>query len=93
MRIQRTLFRTLLASAALLVISNSLRGQASAPDPETWSIHGQATTVTQGHGAFDSPYEGVNSFESRKEIRNSFTSTLFLGCPPGGAPRSTRIQS
>ena len=80
MRIHRTLFRTLLASVALLAISSSLRSQSSDPAPETWSFHGQATTVTQGHGAFLSPYSGVNSFESRKEIRNSFTSTLFLGC-------------
>ena len=80
MRIHRTLFRTLMASVATLAISSLLRGQVSDPAPETWSLHGQATTVTQGHGAFTSPYEGVNSFESRKEIRNSLTSTLFLGC-------------
>jgi high affinity Mn2+ porin len=79
MRIHRTLFRTLLASIALLAFSSSLRSQSSDPAPETWSFHGQATTVTQGHGGFTSPYEGVNSFESRKETRNSFTSTLFLG--------------
>jgi hypothetical protein len=57
----------------------SLARPAWAEDPETWSFHGQATTVTQGHGAFPSPYVGDNSFESRKEIRNSFTATLFLG--------------
>lgn len=79
MRIHRTLFRTLLASAALLAIACSLRGQTTDPSPETWSFHGQATTITQGHGAFDSPYEGTNSFQSRKEVRNSITSTLFLG--------------
>jgi high affinity Mn2+ porin len=33
----------------------------------------------QGHGAFDSPYEGENSFQSRKETRGSFTATLFVG--------------
>ncbi len=79
MRIHRTLFRTLLASATLLTLASPLQGQTSDPEPETWSFHGQATTVTQGHGAFDSPYEGTNSFQSRKEIRNSFTTTLFLG--------------
>ncbi len=35
--------------------------------------------MTQGHGAFPSPYAGTNSLESRKEIRTSFTTTLFLG--------------
>jgi len=84
MRIHRALFRTLWASAALLAISSALRGQTSDPAPEAWSLHGQMTTVTQGNGAFPSPYAGDNSFESRKEIRSSFTSTLFLGCRPWG---------
>jgi hypothetical protein len=68
-----------MAFVAMLAISNPLRSQVIDPVSETWSLHGQATTVTQGHGAFPSAYAGDNSFESRKEIRNSFTSTLFLG--------------
>src|ERR1017187_674175 len=44
-----------------------------------WSLHGQLTYQLQGHGSFDSPYEGPNSFQDRKETRVSFTSTLFLG--------------
>ncbi|HEX9080850.1 MAG TPA: hypothetical protein VF768_01160, partial [Holophagaceae bacterium] len=52
---------------------------ASAEAPETWSLHGQATYTVQGHGAFDSPYQGPNSFQSRKETRGSFTGTFFLG--------------
>ena len=51
---------------------------ASQTAPE-WSFHGQATWQLQGHGAFDSPYEGENSFQSRKETRGSFTATLFVG--------------
>jgi high affinity Mn2+ porin len=52
----------------------------SAPVPERdWSLHGQLTWQLQGHGSFDSPYEGPNSFQNRKETRGSFTSTLFLG--------------
>ena len=51
-----------------------------APVPERdWSLHGQLTYQLQGHGSFDSPYEGPNSFQNRKETRGSFTSTLFLG--------------
>jgi high affinity Mn2+ porin len=79
MRLHRILFRTLLLSATFLAIPGPLRSQAADPASDTWSFHGQATTITQGHGAFDSPYAGDNSFESRKEVRNSFTSTLFLG--------------
>ena len=78
MRFHRALPRILL-SAAFLVGGRVLWSQTSDPMPEFWSFHGQATTITQGHGAFPSSYEGTNSFESRKEIRNSFTSTLFLG--------------
>ena len=50
----------------------------SAPERD-WSFHGQLTYQLQTHGSFDSPYEGTNSFQSRKETRGSFTSTLFLG--------------
>jgi high affinity Mn2+ porin len=79
MPIHRTLFCVLLISALNLVFPSPLWSQGGDLAPETWSLHGQATTVTQGHGAFASPYAGDNSFESRKEVRNSFTSTLFLG--------------
>lgn len=50
-----------------------------AQDAEAVSFHGQSTVVVQGHGAFDSPYSGPNSFQDRKEVRTSFTGTLFLG--------------
>ncbi len=44
-----------------------------------WSLHVQSTYQLQGHGGFDAPYEGRNSFQDRKETRGSFTATLFLG--------------
>lgn len=69
--------RFLHASRFLLVLGLALPVRAQ--EAESWSLHGQATTVTQGHGAFPSPYSGPNSLESRKEIRTSFTTTLFLG--------------
>lgn len=47
--------------------------------PENWSIHFQATGVSQGHPGFTSPYSGLNSFTSTGDWANSFTSTLFLG--------------
>lgn len=71
-------FRRYLPAITLVVLSG-LGPPAWADEPELWSFHGQATTVTQGHGAFASPYAGENSFESRKETRNSFTATLFVG--------------
>ena len=60
---------------SLLGLAPSVRAQA----PGVWSLHGQATFIIQGHGAFASPYQGPNSFQSRKETRCSFTGTLFLG--------------
>ncbi len=72
-----SLRRTLLSPLLLLVLGPAL--PARAQETESWSLHGQATTVTQGHGAFPSPYAGGNSLESRKETRTSFTATLFLG--------------
>jgi high affinity Mn2+ porin len=60
-------------------------GAAAAPGvpaqegPQRWNLHGQATTVTQYHGSFHSPYAGGNSLQSGEELRTSYTSTLFLG--------------
>ncbi|MDE3246640.1 MAG: carbohydrate porin [Acidobacteriota bacterium] len=65
---------------SLVCISGTLAAQA--PADEAWSLHGQTTFVVQGHGAFDSPYSGFYSFQSRKETRSSFTSTFFAGWRP-----------
>ena len=63
------------ACLALLGLALPLAAQ----DAEAVSFHGQSTVVVQGHGAFDSPYAGPNSFQDRKEVRTSFTGTLCLG--------------
>lgn len=47
-----------------------------------WYIAGQANSILQGHGAFHSPYEGVNSLVSRGEYKVSLVGTLFLGLQP-----------
>ena len=67
----------------------SFRGSACAEEGEArprtqqaseqWSLHFQATVISQGHGHFDSPYSGQNSLPSLNEIRTSYTSTLFAG--------------
>ncbi|HVR84156.1 MAG TPA: carbohydrate porin, partial [Planctomycetota bacterium] len=46
---------------------------------EDWSLHFQATAVSQGHGAFSAKYSGVHSLSDKGENEMSFTSTLFLG--------------
>ena len=46
---------------------------------ENWTIHYQATTVSQGHPGFPAAYSGANSLQSNSEFDTSLTSTLFLG--------------
>lgn len=82
MRIHRILFCALLDFTISLVISGPLRSQTSDPAPETWSIHGQATTVTQTHGDFTSPYQGPNSLRPGREWATSFTTTLMTAWQP-----------
>ena len=44
-----------------------------------YTFHGQATTTTQYHGDFNSPYQGPHSFSSAHEVETSYTGTLFTG--------------
>jgi high affinity Mn2+ porin len=44
-----------------------------------YSLHTQATTVSQGHNAIGSPYSGPNSLSPGPEYRTSLTATVFLG--------------
>ncbi|MGZ6972002.1 MAG: carbohydrate porin, partial [Thermoanaerobaculia bacterium] len=71
--------RLILIHGALVAVLFSAPASAQPAPERDWSLHGQLTWQLQGHGAFDSPYEGPNSFQNRNETRGSFTSTLFLG--------------
>lgn len=77
--------RVLFLSAAGAILLSAARGAGQPAGPETpsapspWSLHAQVTYQLQGHGAFDAPYEGENSLQNRKEVRGSFTATLFVG--------------
>ena len=54
-------------------------GDEKKDDAPTWySVHAQATTVTQGNFLFHSPYTGTNSFLSKYAMDTSVTATLFL---------------
>jgi high affinity Mn2+ porin len=46
--------------------------------PARWSVHFQATSIGQHHGAFRSLYEGTNSLPAHAESRVSLTATVFL---------------
>lgn len=51
--------------------------EASAP--ETWSIHGQLTNVTQWHPGFTAPYSGANSLDPNAQNAETTDLTLYLG--------------
>jgi high affinity Mn2+ porin len=45
----------------------------------TYTFHGQATTITQGHGDFPALYSGTNSQTDNSDLETSYTGTLFTG--------------
>ena len=53
-----------------------------AQDTSAWQVHGQATTVTQDHLAFDAPYQGPNSLRPWQECDSTFTTTFMAGYRP-----------
>jgi high affinity Mn2+ porin len=54
-------------------------GPAAPLETERWTVHVQGTGIAQTHGAFHSPYSGLNSLQTRRETRASLTATFFLG--------------
>jgi high affinity Mn2+ porin len=66
---------------ALLVVLASLP-PASADEAFPYSLHVQGTMVPQGHGPFNSPYNGPESLPSGAEFDKSYTATVFAGYRP-----------
>ncbi len=52
---------------------------AASPDMDGWSIHGQTTFLPQGYGPFRSPYAGPSSLPGRGLVRETWTTTAFIG--------------
>src|SRR5690242_7208998 len=50
---------------------------AAEPVPVGWSLYGQVTNVTQGHGPFTSPYEGDNSLISHGRTEETTDLTIY----------------
>jgi high affinity Mn2+ porin len=44
-----------------------------------YTLHAQATTVTQAHPALHGPYRGPNSLSGAAEVASSLTATVFAG--------------
>jgi carbohydrate-selective porin OprB len=58
-------------------------------DSSRFFIAGQANIIFQAHAPFHSPYQGVNSLESRGEYKTSLLGTLFLGMQLRRDPKSS----
>ena len=50
-----------------------------APEDDGWSIHGQMTFLPQGYGPFHARYSGTNSLPSSGMVRETWTTTAFIG--------------
>ena len=57
-------------------------GATESEAPPRYSIHGQATLVTQGNFPFRSPYTGANSLNPNARLDTTSTGTLFVAARP-----------
>jgi high affinity Mn2+ porin len=53
--------------------------EGAVDEGSSWSLHAQATNVTQVHPAFTSPYEGANSLAHANGTNETFDATAFIG--------------
>jgi len=59
------------------------------PPNARYLVAGQANIIFQAHAPFHSPYEGINSTQSRGEYKTSLLGTLYLGAQIRRAPRTS----
>ena len=64
---------------AILSAITTYAQQADSLKNEQFSIHAQATVITQYKPAFSAKYSGSNSLITKEETARSITTTLFLG--------------
>jgi high affinity Mn2+ porin len=57
------------------------------PEDAPYLITGQANIILQGHGPFNSPYQGINSLRPEGEYKTSLLGTLFLGAQLNRNPK------
>ena len=58
------------------------RASAQTSTPENFAVHVQATSVTQFHPAFASPYSGLNSLNAVASGRSTNDLTVYFGLRP-----------
>jgi len=73
------------ATSAIVLSAWLIAAPAVAENPgsgsQRWAIHGQTTFLTQGVGAFHSPYSGSNSLTPH-QVKETFDATLHAGFRP-----------
>jgi high affinity Mn2+ porin len=69
----------LLAPSFALAENTPENQDGNAPPEEQWSVHAQATYISQQKPAFNALYTGPESLTPGRAHSYSFTSTLFLG--------------
>ncbi len=71
----------LLASTGLGATTADTPSSATTPStaPESWSLHGQFTLVSQHQPAFRSPHAGANSLTPEASTKETADLTLYLG--------------
>ncbi len=79
---------TIIGALAWLSLAASAHAQATdatdaapkpPPPPERWAVHWQATDIFQYHPAFDSAFQGPQSFDHGNHTGNTVDITLYLG--------------
>ncbi|HZZ17821.1 MAG TPA: carbohydrate porin [Opitutaceae bacterium] len=53
--------------------------EVAATPPSDVTLHAQSTYILQMNPGFNSPYQGMNSFDPNQESRHTVSLTLFLG--------------
>jgi len=71
--------RYIVLQVFILIVLKMNAHQADTTQNERFSIHAQATVITQYKPAFYAKYSGTNSLQPQEETQRSITSTLFLG--------------
>jgi high affinity Mn2+ porin len=79
MRSAGLLHALILVSMTAVSIDCASAASDDASVPETWSIHGQVTNVSQRHSRFNSPYAGTNSLVANGRTEETTDITLYAG--------------
>ena len=70
------------ALASLLLVLSSPAFADAGDKQQSWAVHAQATFVGQAHPSFHSAFQGPNSLDPQRQVRETFDLTLYAGVRP-----------